>query len=1553
MAPPPLKCQVMDCEFVTDSMGTLPTYEMSFRALELHIRMAHPTLAPPPTVSQPRGEESAKPDKLPRPTVTESITEAEWIHFEEKWRRYKRYTGLKGQQVVDQLWACASTSLETSCYNSGISGEHTTESELLEAMKKFAIKAQNKLVNVVEFLAMCQDTDEPVSAFLSRLRGQAKVCEFNVECTCKKNISYTDPMITHQLIRGLENPATQEKVLALAATEKKEDLTLSKIAEFVEAQETGINSSKLLGGNASINRLSEFQKNKMRDRSSTLPAKITEVENTDDGSKCEYCGKLGHGRKADLVTRKNKCPAWGQKCSKCQKRGHFATVCKSRIRERGTNNSADVEETNQIDSFGFFSLTTPLKKTWRKKSLNLRALTHQAVDEFHKWSARKPDPQPQVEVLLAVCHTGYQQLGITQPRNGKQSMATALPDTGAQMVVAGPNTLHKLGVTKSELIPLSSGVNAANNQQLKLLGGLLLLISGTGQDGVKRISKQLCYIAEGISRVFLSKSACKDLGIISPDFPVIGKFGDGANESLEVNKCDIVDPDDHNICKCARRELPPPVPAKIPFPPIKENIPKLKQWIVENYSKSAFNCCENQLLPLVSGSPPMSLYVDEKVKPVAFHKPYPVPLHFQKQVKESLDNDVKLGVLEKVEVGEPTTWCSRMVIQSKKDGGPRRTVDLQQLNKHCVRQTHSVKAPFHQATAIPANTWRTCLDAWNGYHSIPLREEDRHLTTFICPWGRYRYRCLPQGFLAANDGYTARCDEITKDFDNLERCVDDAAMWDETIEGNFFRTCKYLTVCSGAGILFSKKKFQFCQREIDFLGFKVDSEGVKPSDEFLEAIRDFPKPTDIVGIRSWFGLVEQCSYAFAKTQVMEPFRHLLKPKMNFEWTQTLQEAFETSKAEILKKVEDGIKTFDINKVTSLEPDWCKLGLGFHLRQKQCKCEELTPLCCEDGWSLVFAGSRFTRPAEKNYSPVEGECLAAEWAMNKCKYFLLGCKSFILGVDHKPLLGILNDKEMDQIDNRRLARLKEKTLKFNFTMVHIPGRLHKTADATSRQPVSEPKDDDYDDMLGLACIRSDPTEEDAENSIRIEQDVAGMAECKFNGLYDDELEPFGVMAASIRAVTWMRVKEESSKDNQIRSLVSLIESGMPEKKDEWPENLKVFFQVKSNLVSQSPIALYKDRVIIPSSLKQEILEVLHSANSGVSSMVARASDSVWWPGMHGDIEELRKRCRSCEVSTPSQPAAPPTPLPSPEYPFQQICSDYFSYKGHKYLVIVDRFSNWITIYHTRIGDGAEKLVKMIRHHFETYGASSELASDGGKEYVAKVTTDFMKLWGCHHRLSSAYNPHSNQRAEVAVKVAKRIIRQNTNPNGSLDNDKFSRAILNYRNTPMKDIGLSPAQILFNRPLKDHLPILPGKYKPRKEWRLNQESRELALAKRYGKQEQVLTEHTKELPALQLGSKVSVQNQVGLRAKKWDRTGVIVEVKPHQQYKVRMHGSGQVTLRNRRYLRQITTFQDIITAEVPTTRLPSCTPASGTSQEIPAPATRRSTRVSVPPMRFNAG
>ena len=198
-----------------------------------------------------------------------------------------------------------------------------------------------------------------------------------------------------------------------------------------------------------------------------------------------------------------------------------------------------------------------------------------------------------------------------------------------------------------------------------------------------------------------------------------------------------------------------------------------------------------------------------------------------------------------------------MVVTAKSDGTPRRTVDLQPQNRHSVRQTHHVQSPIHLANKVPQGVKKTVTDAWNGYHSVPIHEDDRHVTTFITPWGRYRYKVAPQGFLASGDAYTQRFDAIISDFPNKVKCVDDTCMWADNIEVAFFQACKWLDLCARNGITLNPAKFQFAQDDVIFAGLTITPTNVKPSKKFLDSIKNFPQPTDISGARAWFGLANR------------------------------------------------------------------------------------------------------------------------------------------------------------------------------------------------------------------------------------------------------------------------------------------------------------------------------------------------------------------------------------------------------------------------------------------------------------------------------------------------------------------------------------------------------------------------------------------------------------------------------------------------------------------------------------------------------------------------
>jgi hypothetical protein len=179
-------------------------------------------------------------------------------------------------------------------------------------------------------------------------------------------------------------------------------------------------------------------------------------------------------------------------------------------------------------------------------------------------------------------------------------------------------------------------------------------------------------------------------------------------------------------------------------------------------------------------------------------------------------------------------------------------------------------------------------------------------------------------------------------------------------------------------------------------------------------------------------------------------------------------------------------------------------------------------------------------------------------------------------------------------------------------------------------------------------------------------------------------------------------------------------------------------------------------------------------------------------------------------------------PSPGYPFQMIVADYFSLHGNNFLVVADRFSGWKQVYPALPGkfDGKHQ-IKFLRDFFASWNIAEHITTDGGLQMMCGEVQTWLRKWDVKHHPSSAYFPHSNSRAEIAVKSRK-----------------------------------SPAQMVFGRALRDHIPALPYKYAASADWCVSQELRERLLAKSREEDGEKLVKYTKQLADLTVGTQVVI-------------------------------------------------------------------------------------------------
>ena len=121
-------------------------------------------------------------------------------------------------------------------------------------------------------------------------------------------------------------------------------------------------------------------------------------------------------------------------------------------------------------------------------------------------------------------------------------------------------------------------------------------------------------------------------------------------------------------------------------------------------------------------------------------------------------------------------------------------------------QAHTVSLP---PSSCRSHAYKE-FDAWNGYHSVALAESDRHYTTFITPWGRYRYRSAPQGYIASGDTYTARYDSLVSEVNNKTKSIDDALLWSTSIKDTFHQATEWLDICARNGITLNPRRGGVC-----------------------------------------------------------------------------------------------------------------------------------------------------------------------------------------------------------------------------------------------------------------------------------------------------------------------------------------------------------------------------------------------------------------------------------------------------------------------------------------------------------------------------------------------------------------------------------------------------------------------------------------------------------------------------------------------------------------------------------------------------------------------
>ncbi len=323
--------------------------------------------------------------------------------------------------------------------------------------------------------------------------------------------------------------------------------------------------------------------------------------------------------------------------------------------------------------------------------------------------------------------------------------------------------------------------------------------------------------------------------------------------------------------------------------------------------------------------------------------------------------------------------------------------------------------------------------------------------------------------------------------------------------------------------------------------------------------------------------------------------------------------------------------------------------------------------------------------KERYAQIEKEALAITWVCDQFSDYLMGLV-FHVETDHKPLEPLLSAQRLNELP-LRIQRFCMRTMRYTYTISHVPGKSLVTADTLSRAP-EEGRDEDT-------------LQEETE-------------------MYVHAI--FESIAATERRLEEIRMHQEE--DEITRQIATYCQTGWPAR-NVVPAVIKPYYSVASVLSVEKGLLMRGSRVVIPSSLRVDMLYRLHAGHQGISKSRERAKHSMWWPG----LEEVVKSCPQCvKHSTPR--VEPLLPSKLPQLPWQKVATDLLFWNNSTYLLFVDYYSRWIEV--SKLDKlTSEEVINHTCSIFGRHGIPEIVISDNGPQYSVESYAAFTRQYGFEH------------------------------------------------------------------------------------------------------------------------------------------------------------------------------------------------------------------------------
>ncbi|UYV69112.1 hypothetical protein LAZ67_6002474, partial [Cordylochernes scorpioides] len=678
------------------------------------------------------------------------------------------------------------------------------------------------------------------------------------------------------------------------------------------------------------------------------------------------------------------------------------------------------------------------------------------------------------------------------------------------------------------------------------------------------------------------------------------------------------------------------------------------------------------------------------------HRPYRVSPTERQAIQTEVDKMLDAGIIRHSE----SPWSSPVILVKKKDGNWRFCVDYRRLNKVTKKDVYPLPRIDDTLDSLKGAKFYSSMDLRSGYWQIEVDEADREKTAFITPDGLYEFLVMPFGLCNAPATFERMMDKILKGLKwTMALCyLDDIVVYSKSFNEHLHRLEIILQCLDKAELRLNPKKCLFGTKRIRVFGHLVDSKGIYPDPEKIEAIARFPTPRSITDVRSFIGL---CSYYrrfienFAEKAA--PLHEVLKKDNKFTWNSGQQDAFDSLKKALMS--EPVLAYFEEQLPTELHTDASGYGIGAVLVQ------------INDGKERpVGYASRTLSKAERNYSTTERECLAAIWAINKFRPYLFG-REFVIVTDHHALCWLSNLKD----PTGRLVRWALKLQEYNVTVVYKSGRKHQDADCLSRNPLQleseeayNDEDDDIPSITALTCFEAEQRK-DPKISKLIEETERFGAESKgyemLKGtLYKNNFDPLGNQH--------LLVVPRHLRLELLKSLHDAPTAG--------------------HLGFSKTYERVKNKYFWPGLLRDIRRYVAHC-----------------------------KECQRKKQSTQKPPGLLKA-IPPATSPFQRVGMDLLgrfpkSDTGNKWIIVcTDYLTRFAITKALPTGEAKEAAKFLMEDVVLKHGAPREIITDRGRVFQSKLIAELTNQCSSIHRFTTAYHPQTNGLTERLNKTLANMI-----------------------------------------------------------------------------------------------------------------------------------------------------------------------------------------------------